>query len=230
MTPRPAVVPPGTAPTPRPLACLLVEDHTLIAQLLAGVLRTLSGVGSVTVTGTVAESLAVVAARDLDLVILDLKLPDGDGRTVLRSVATRHPQAICIILSSATDEFTCPMELAGHVAALVDKTAPLDSLRQVVEAAVLQRLGGRAAPIPADPARVLRPRELEVFERVGKGMTTREIADAMGITVHTVNSHRKSIVTKLGVVGAELVRVATLYVATKSADDPPGWAPRAFKG
>lgn len=211
MTPRPAVVPPGTAPTPRPLACLLVEDHTLIAQLLAGVLRTLSGIGSVTVTGTVAESLAVVAARDLDLVILDLKLPDGDGRTVLRSVAARYPQAICIILSSAAEEFTCPMELAGHVAALVDKTAPLDSLRQVVEAAVVQRLGGRATPMHADPARVLRPRELEVFEQIGKGMTTRDIADAMGITVHTVNSHRKSIVAKLGVVGAELVRLATIY-------------------
>lgn len=42
-------------------------------------------------------------------------------------------------------------------------------------------------------------------------MTTRDIADAMGITVHTVNSHRKSIVAKLGVVGAELVRLATIY-------------------
>lgn len=214
-------VPAGRDASSRPLTCLLVEDHILIAQLLANSLRALSGIGTVTTAATVAEALAEVAARDLDLVMLDLKLPDGDGLTVLKAVAARHPQATCIVLSSAADEFTCPAALAGQVAALVDKTAPLASLRHVVDTVVRGRLAGPTAPAPVDPAEALRPRELEVFERIGQGMTTREIAVLLGISVHTVNSHRKAIVTKLGTVGADLVRRAALYNAARLADHGP---------
>ena len=54
-----------------------------------------------------------------------------------------------------------------------------------------------------------------MFERIGQGMSTRDIAASLGITVHTVNTHRKAIVGRLGVVGAELVRVATIYNQTR---------------
>lgn len=214
-----------TAVPRQQLTCLLVEDHTLIAQLLASTLRAVPGIGSVTIATTVAQAVAEAAERTLDLVILDLKLPDGDGRAVLTAVAAWHRQAACIVLSSAADEFVCPTELATHVVALIDKTAPLDTLRREVEAVVRRRLGGTQATKQPDPSQVLRRRELDVFERIGKGMTTREIAESLGISVHTVNSHRKSIVAKLGVVGAELVRQATLYTTTAPAGDTP--APRS---
>lgn len=219
MTTTHITAPSGVDAPPRQLACLLVEDHTLIGQLLVGTLRALPGIGSVTLATTVAQAVAEAAELDLDLLILDLKLPDGDGLAVLKAVAAWHPQAACIVLSSAADEFTCPTALAGQVVALIDKTAPLDTLRREVEAVARRRLGDQAASAHADPAAVLRPRELEVFERIGRGMTTREIALALGITVHTVNSHRKAIVAKLGTVGADLVRIATLYNATRSAAD-----------
>lgn len=199
----------------RSLVCLVVEDHTLIAQLLLGLVRSHPGIGTAIATTTVAEALAEVERRAVDLLLLDLKLPDGDGLSVLRAVRGRHPQAACIVLSSAADEFACPTEFAGQVVALIDKTAPLETLRSEVEAVVRRRLGiagGRAA---ADPALVLRPRELEVFERIGQGMTTRAIAESLGITMHTVNSHRKAIVSKVGAVGADLVRLATVYNQTR---------------
>jgi DNA-binding NarL/FixJ family response regulator len=211
----------GPATPPGQCACLLVEDQTLIAQLLAATLRAMPGIGSVTLAATVAAAVAKAAERDLDLVILDLKLPDGDGRSVIKAVAALHPQAACIVLSSAADEFTCPTELARHVVALIDKTAPLDTLRREVEAVVIRRFGGEPTPTKVDPIKALRRRELEVFERIGKGMSTREIAESLGISVHTVNTYRKAIVAKLRVVGAELVRRATLHVAIRPSDDPP---------
>ena len=67
------------------------------------------------------------------------------------------------------------------------------------------------------PNRGLRPRELEVFELIDKGLSTREIAATLGISVNTVNTHRREVVAKLGAVGAELVRLATIYNHTHPA-------------
>jgi PAS domain S-box-containing protein len=139
----------------------------------------------------------------------------GEEVRWVSAVCGRHPQAACIVLSSAADEFACPSEFAGQVVALIDKTAPLETLRSQVEAVVRRRLGDAGGRTSADPALVLRPRELEVFERIGQGMTTRAIAESLGITMHTVNSHRKAIVAKVGAVGADLVRLATVYNQTR---------------
>ena len=191
--------------------CLVVEDHKLIGQLLATVLRGLPGIGGVTLAMTAADGIAAAAKRDCDLLILDLMLPDGDGLDVLRGVAALYPAVDCIILSSKAEECICPAEYAANIQALLDKTAAFDSLRCEIEVIVRRRLIGLPATMRAEPAHVLRPREFQVFQRIGEGMTTREIAQTLGITMHTVNSHRKAIVAKLGVVGAELVRLAALH-------------------
>lgn len=62
------------------------------------------------------------------------------------------------------------------------------------------------------------PGGLEVFRRIGEGMTTRQIADSLGITIHTVNTHREAIVAKIGAVGADLVRTATLTNQTHAVN------------
>jgi DNA-binding NarL/FixJ family response regulator len=193
------------------LACLVVEDKTLIGQLVAGMLRTLPGIGGVRLAATVADGIAAVTNRRFDLLVLDLMLPDGDGLDVLRAAVNQGADVVGIVLSAAAEECRCPTDLAPHVAALLDKTVAVDTLRFEVEAVVRRRLGKPPATQPVDPGKVLRPRELEVFERIGQGMSTRDIAASLGITVHTVNTHRKAIVGRLGVVGAELVRVATIY-------------------
>ena len=207
------------------LTCLMVEDHTLVGQALAGLVRTMPGVGEVLLATTVVDAIAIVAKRDVELLILDLLLPDGNGLDVLQAAVRRHPGVRCIVLSSVADECACPTHLAGHVQALVDKTAAFEALRHEIEAAVRRRMRlPAAARTTPDPTRNLRPRELEVFERIGQGMATKDIAASLGITVHTVNTHRKAIVSKLGVVGAELVRLATIHNQTRPAtrSEPTG--------
>lgn len=207
--------PPSAADAGKSLACLVVEDHTLVGQFVVGMLRTLPGIGGVRLEATVADGIAAVTNRRFDLLVLDLILPDGDGLDVLRAAVKQGADVVGIVLSGAAEECRCPTDLVPHVAALLDKTAAVDALRFEVEAAVRRRLGKPPATQPLDPGQVLRPRELEVFERIGQGMSTRDIAAALGITVHTVNTHRKAIVGRLGVVGAELVRVATIYNQTR---------------
>jgi DNA-binding NarL/FixJ family response regulator len=210
---------PLAARSQRPLDCLILEDHTLFGQLLAGMLRSLPGIGDVTLATTVASGIATAAAQKLDLVILDLMLPDGHGLQVLQTVVAQRPDVACIILSSKADESVFSADYAKNILALIDKTAAFESLRLEVEAIVRSRLGGLSAAAGVDPERVLRPRELEVFEQIGKGLSTRAIARNLGITMHTVNTHRKAIVAKLGVVGAELVRMATVHNQTLPLPD-----------
>jgi len=206
-----------SSPVQKSLTCLMVEDHTLVGQALAGLVRTIPGVGEVLLATTVADAIAIVVKRDVELLILDLLLPDGNGIDVLRAAVRQHPDIRCVIVSGAADECACPADLAGHVQALVDKTAAFEALRHEVEAAVRCRFRGLPVPTktPPDPSRILRPRELEVFERIGQGMSTKDIAASLGITVHTVNTHRKAIVSKLNAVGAELVRLATIHNQTR---------------
>lgn len=204
-------------PVQKSLTCLMVEDHTLVGQALAGLVRTMPGVGEVLLVTTVVDAITIVAKRDVELLILDLLLPDGNGLDVLQAAVRRHPGVRCLVLSSVADECACPTHLAGNVQAIVDKTAAFEALRHEVEAAVRRQFRGLPEPkqMSSDPVKRLRPRELVVFERIGQGMTTKEIATSLGISVHTVNTHRKAIVSKLGVVGAELVRLATIHNQTR---------------
>lgn len=187
----------------------------MFLQLLAGMLRTIPGVDLVATAMTVAGGTIACAAETVDLLILDLALPDGDGLEVLRSAAARRPDIDCIVLSSAAGEFACPQQFLGNLRAVIDKTQAYESLQRVMTN-LLQFRGVRRPTERGgvDPRHTLRARELEVFELIGQGMRTREIGERLGISRHTVESHRKAIAAKLGASGAELVRMATIHNQT----------------
>jgi DNA-binding NarL/FixJ family response regulator len=139
-----------------------VEDHTLIGQILANVLRGLAGIGEVTLTTSVGEAIAAAAELDADLLIVDLALPDGHGLNALRAVLKWHPNVACVVLSARASEFTCPTEFSTNILAIVEKAAAFDTLRLEVEATCdvgsedcrrpAVRLGPAAEPAAARPA------------------------------------------------------------------------------
>lgn len=186
----------------------------MFLQLLVGMLRTIPGIFVRSTATTVADAVALVRAESCDLLILDLKLPDGDGLDVLRAAAAANPAVDCIVLSSAAGEFTCPQGLLGNLRALVDKTQAYEHLQGAIAAIVRARgidvPGGEGGDLLA----LLRPREVEVFRLIGQGLKTSDISERLGISRNTVETHRKSIAAKLGASGAELVRLATLHNQT----------------
>ena len=139
---------------------------------------------------------------------------------MLRVAATVNPAVDCIVLSSAAAEFTCPQEVLGRIRAIVDKTQAYERLHAAI-AAVMRRHGidpGPAIICDGDALAGLRPREVEVFRLIGRGMKTAAISAELGISKNTVETHRKSIAAKLGASGAELVRLATLHNQTSLPD------------
>lgn len=187
----------------------------MFLQLLVGMLRTIPEIHLAAVAQGVEEAIHTCRSLPVDLVILDLILPDGDGLDVLRDVAARRPDVDCIVLSSAVADFSCPQSLLRHMRGIVDKTQTYERLAAVIADVVHSR--GGAAPgrvAGADPRALLRPRELEVFQLVGQGLKTADIAERLGISRNTVETHRKNLAAKLNASGAELVRLAAIHNQT----------------
>ena len=190
--------------TSRTLTCLVIDRQLLVGELIVSMLRSIAGVGSVSLATSAAD-----AGQPVDLVIWRAleALGQPDHTEMVRAVLTSHPAAAVIELANTAETRVPPAEFRERDVTTLGPDATVESLRQRVERVLLQRLRVRPA---ADPAAVLRPRELEVFALIGEGMPTKRIADTLGITSFTVNAHRRAIVAKLGVVGAELVRAAAL--------------------
>lgn len=191
----------------------------MFLQLLARVMGTVPGIEVRATAKTVAEGVRALRSDSFDILVLDLKLPDGDGLDVFRVAVDAHPDIECIVLSSATREFTCPQCLLDNLRALVDKTQAFDQL-QAVLTGLMQARGVEMplAAVESDALARLRPREMEIFRLIGQGFTTADIGRQLGISTNTVETHRKSITAKLNARGAGLVRLATLHNHTSMPD------------
>ena len=185
--------------TAQVLRCLIVEDQVMFLQLLRSMLEAVPGLSVVASATTQADAIAFCRSDDPpDLVILDLALPDGDGLAVAQALAEHHPNPQVVVLSGQASSFVCPAALQPLIAGVVDKTSAFHQLTSVLE---------RCLPQSGTP---LTPRQQEIFGLIGKGLTNKEIARAAGLSIATVETHRKTIAQKLGVSGAELVRQASL--------------------
>lgn len=191
--------------------CVVVEDHVMVLQMMCGILRSLAGVEVIAIGTSLRDTERIASATRIDLVLLDASLGNEDGFTLLRALTAAHPALACIVLSSSDSKQTCPIDLLDHVVAIVDKSQSCDSLLAAIDRAV----GDRLRPSDRAPCRVslrstLTPRELEVFDGIGQGLSNKEIASQCGISVKTVETHRKAVSRKCGCTGASLVRLATL--------------------
>lgn len=188
----------------------------MFLQLLVGMLRTIPGIHLAAVAQDVREAVQRCRLLPVDLLVLDLALPDGDGLEVLRDLAMRRADVDCIVLSSGAAAFTCPQSLLRHIRGIIDKTQTYERLAAVI-GDVLRLRGAADAGhqlSAADPRTVLRPREFEVFQLIGQGLKTSEIGKRLGISNNTVETHRRNLASKLGASGAELVRLAAISIQT----------------
>lgn len=214
------------------MARLLVHSHTLHAPLLAGLLAQFCGVEILVCSSGVATTRATLETSAPDLLLLEVDLdgsccpglscrPGLEGcrsRALLGDLVQLHPAARVILMAPACGLEAwlaqLPAELMAAVIAVVDATLSWPELLQRVR----EQLAALPGPQPAineaipDPAcfHRLRPRERSVLQLLGMGLVSKEIARSLGLTLRTVETYRKTLCAKLGVSGAQLVRVAVL--------------------
>lgn len=220
---------------------LVVDDHPFVREGLRQLLATHPAFEIAAEAANVRSAREAVNRDRPDIAVVDLALgPDDDGFDLIRWLRAEHPEVRILVLSMQDEALYAERLLSLGVAGYVMKNAAGDDFVLALERvargqshlsdAMLERL--RRTPVTHaqqqgfDPASRLSAREREVLRRIGAGLSTREIAQEFGLSVKTVDAHRRSIREKLGLRSTrEVVRFAADWVASTERlprPDQPG--------
>lgn len=198
---------------------VIIEDQTLIRQMLVGACRQAMPEATVWSAATGAEGLELCRREKPELVLLDLVLPDADGLDLAADIRGVSDETKILVISSHTDDYTVHRVQGADVQGFVDKNVEaVDILGDAFEAL----LGGGTyfcagvrearARLKADPqafTKVLSDREMELLALIGQGLDNEEIGGRLGLRPNTVRNHRQNIMAKLGLGSTpQLIRFA----------------------
>ena len=186
----------------------LADDHTLVRQGLAALV---SSAGDMTVVGECGDGLKVldeVKKTHPDVVVLDLTMPGLNGLDICRLLTKRVKSAAVLVLTMHSNEEFIVQSLQNGASGYLLKEAAADQLAEAVRTvargelylgpgvprSVLTRL---TEDRQADPYSRLTGREREVFQLIAEGKTNRKIAQILGLSVKTVDTHRAHLMRKL---------------------------------
>lgn len=200
---------------------LLVDDHPLVRD---GIRMRLGITDHIVVVGeaaSVAEAAELAQALEPDVVVTDIRMPGASGIELVAQFAQTFPDLRIVVLSMHQDpEYVRrALDLGALAYVLKDGAAQqlLDAIDAVVQGCIylspgLQELLGECAPLQRS-SRPITPKEAAVLHLLAQGRSSREIAQALGASVRTIETHRLHLRRKLRVDGqAALVKYAVDYV------------------
>lgn len=200
-------------PRRAPCRIVLTEDDEPVRERLATLLRDWDGSDLVAVCATFAETLAAIENHQFDLLITDLKLPDGNGVDAIRFLRQKQPAAEAMVISVLADETTVLNAIAAGasgylfkdaesidlIVAITDLMAGRSPISSRIARVLVQRLNApRHEDQPPDTTKgALTAREMDILWGIAKGFTNAEIAERLDISRQTVPVHVRNIYRKL---------------------------------
>ena len=208
--------PHATGSSPDVITVVIVDDHEMIRRGLCQLLERAGGFEILAEASDLAGARRKVLAYRPDVLVLDLNLPDGLALSAIPEIRAAHPETQIVVLTMQEEASYARQALGDGAVGYVLKDAAASELVEAVrrastgDAYLNPRLGARvAAEPPPGPPDGLSDREAAVLGLIALGHTNPEIADRLGISVRTVETHRSHIQQKLGLSSrSELVRYA----------------------
>jgi DNA-binding NarL/FixJ family response regulator len=188
---------------------LLVDDHTLVRQGLAALV---GAQPDIQVVGECGDGTAVLALAEQcrpDVVVLDIALPGMNGLDVCRKLLRQHPRLGVLMLSMYVDSEYVTRALRCGARGYVLKEAAAEQLIQAVrtvaagqrylDMGIRQAIEPQAGDASDDPSIRLTPRERQVLQLIAEGASNRIVAERLGLSIKTVDTHRSRLMKKLGI-------------------------------
>jgi DNA-binding NarL/FixJ family response regulator len=197
------------------LRLLLVEDHASFRQTLAFVFDQQPDFEVVAQAGSLGEARRVMRGRKADLGVIDLALPDGDGLELIEDLREANPLFAALVLTTSLDRADHARAIEAGAAGVLHKSADVDEIMDAArrlaageplfspeELGEMLRLAGESREEEREArARIgqLTRREIQVLEALAGGLTNKEIAERLHMSVDTERTHMMNILNKLGV-------------------------------
>ena len=216
--------PPLSAARTKPIRLLLVDDHEVVRVGLRTVLHNNHGIAVVGEAGSKAAAVRAVKRLRPDIVLMDVRLPDGSGVEACRAILASHPTTRIIFLTSYADEESVLAAVLagaqGYVLKDIDSSLLIRSIRAVsngqsiLNPTLTQRALNwiKAWPEHNGPVRgqSLSPQEERVLALVAEGLTNKEIAATMQLSDKTVKNYLANMFQKLHI--SRRAQAAALFV------------------
>ena len=221
--------------SPPPLRVMLVDDHALVRAAVRQAL-TAPDIEVVGEAATADEALLVAPRLQPDILLLDINLPGSDGLRILRELGPRLPEMRIVMLTVSASKRDLLEAMRSGAAGYLTKDLGPEALQRAVRgiragdlpmsramaAEVVRSLAGDRRRIGSakavdDPFGELSDREGQVLHQLAEGLTDREIANRLGISPRTVETHVGSILHKLGV--KNRAQAARRYLESNGSGD-----------
>jgi DNA-binding NarL/FixJ family response regulator len=187
---------------------LIVDDHEVLASSLAKALDAEDDLVAVGVAGTLKKAAAMIRTTAPDVLLLDHRLPDGDGVAAIGRLRELRPSMAIIVLTASPSEHLMVAAVEAGVSGFLSKTRSLGEVTSAVRSAavgeavispemlarLLPRLGGTGRV----GAAALTERERETLGLIAQGLSNAAMAEQLVVSVNTVRNHVANLLGKLG--------------------------------
>jgi two-component system invasion response regulator UvrY len=196
----------------------IADDHSIVRWALREALGKTDDIEVVGEAGSAAETLEMIKRDRPDVLLLDLSLPDRSGFDVLAEIRPLDTAPLVVVLTWHSEPSYAARAIGAGAHGYLSKGDPPEQLLAAIRAV---SRGEQVIPPGAEeilatgdghPASALTARELQVMEMLSRGMTNREIAEHLEISIKTVDTHRGHVLKKLGLRNnSELTRFAVRH-------------------
>ncbi|EAQ24991.1 MULTISPECIES: response regulator transcription factor [unclassified Roseovarius] len=201
--------------SPKPIRIVIVDDHPMVAE---GIQSILESYDDIEILASLCNGQAIidrVEALDPDVILLDLNMPGLGGLTTAEIILEKRPDTRILILTMHDSPEYISSALSHGAAGYVLKDVPTDEIKRAIDAVMTgQRYlctgaKGSLEPYENPEREQLTNREQTILLQLAQGKSNKDVAQALDISVRTVETHRKNIKRKLGIAStAGLTRYA----------------------